>query len=322
MSVTLVMVPPHQDDTHTWPRRLTEAVPGLRVLRPSTDGEAAEALGDADAAYGALPADLLRHAEKLRWLQAPQAGPPAGFYHPALVAHPVEVTNMRDTYTDHVATHTLALILSLARGIPRYVRAQAHASWEPDWDPRSVLSLPEARALVVGVGAIGAEVGRLLAQFGTHIVGVDVRRTDTPPGFAEIHPIDTLDHQIAEADLVVLAIPHTPLTEGLINTDRLAMFRPSTYLVNIGRGPIVRLDDLNTALAAGRLAGAALDVFETEPLPSTHPLWRRENVLITPHVAGAGPHSEERRFAVLVENARRFVGGEPLVNVVDKENWF
>jgi phosphoglycerate dehydrogenase-like enzyme len=322
MSVTLVMVPPHQDDTHTWPRRLTEAVPGLRVLHPATADEAAEALRDADAAYGTLPEELLRHAGKLRWLQAPQAGPPAGYYHPALVAHPVEVTNMRDTYTDHVATHTLALVLSLARGIPRYVRAQARASWDPDWDPRSVLSLPEARALVVGVGAVGAEVGRLLSQFGTHVVGVDVRRTDPPPGFAEIHPFDTLDQLIPDADLVVLAIPHTPLTEGLVDTDRLARFRPSAYLVNIGRGPIVRLDDLDAALTTGRLAGAALDVFETEPLPGTHPLWQRDNVLITPHVAGAGPHSEERRFAVLLENARRFVAGEPLVNVVDKENWF
>src|SRR5438874_1742494 len=105
MSVTLVMVPPHQDDTHTWPRKLTETLPDLRVLRLETTEEAAEALRTADAAYGTLPEPLLRHAENLRWLQAPQAGPPAGFYHPALVAHLVVVTNMRDTYTDHVATH-------------------------------------------------------------------------------------------------------------------------------------------------------------------------------------------------------------------------
>src|SRR5262249_46308182 len=153
-------------------------------------------------------------------------------------------------------------------------------------------------------------------QFGAHVVGVDVRRTDAPPGFASIVPFDALDQEISAADLVVLAIPHTPMTEGLISAARLARFSPSAYLVNIGRGPIVQLDALNTALDAGQLAGAALDVFETEPLPSEHPLWRKENVLITPHVAGAGPHSEERRFAVLLENARRFVDGRELVNVV------
>jgi phosphoglycerate dehydrogenase-like enzyme len=322
MSVTLVMVPPHQDDTATWPEKLTRSVPDLLVLRPETPAETIEALSEAEAAYGTLPEDLLAHAGKLRWLQAPQAGPPPGFYHPALVEHPAQVTNMRDTYTDHVATHTLALILALARGVPQYVRAQARKEWAPDWDPDSVMSLPETRALVVGVGAIGAEVGRLLAAFGTHVVGIDVRRTDPAAGFAEILPFTALDSQLRQADLVILAIPHTPQTEGLINTERLRLLRKEAYLVNIGRGPIVRLNDLSEALRAGELAGAALDVFETEPLPAEHPLWQQENVLITPHVAGAGPHSEERRFAVLRENAQRFVTGQPLINLVDKAGWF
>ncbi|MEV4316253.1 D-2-hydroxyacid dehydrogenase [Actinocrispum sp. NPDC049592] len=319
---TLVMVPPHQEDTSTWPRRLEQAVPGLKVLRPGTTNEAAEALAEADAAYGTLPADLLRHATRLRWLQAPQAGPPPGFYHADLIAHPVRVTNMRDTYTDHVATHTMALVLSLARGIPMYVRAQEQSRWAPDWDPGSVLALAEIRALVVGVGAIGAEVGRMLAAFGTQVVGIDARRTDAPEGFTTVRPPDTVDDEIPRADLVILAIPHTPETEGLINPRRLKLFRKSAYLINIGRGPLVQLDALNHALEVKELAGAALDVFETEPLPAEHPLWQRKNVLITPHVAGAGPHSEERRFAVILENAKRFAAGEPLINVVDKALWF
>lgn len=321
MSFTLVMVPPHQDGTATWPERLARAVPDLRVLRPETDEETRAALPEADAAYGALPEDLLAHAERLRWLQAPQAGPPPGFYHPALIAHPVEVTNMRDTYTDHVATHTMALVLALARGLPRYVREQQQSNWAPDWNPDSVLALAESQALIVGVGAIGAEVGRLLAAFGTTVIGVDARRTETPPGFAEILPATALDDQLPHADLVVVTVPHTPRTEGLFNSERLALFRESAYLVNIGRGPTLRLDALNDALEAGALAGAALDVFETEPLPDTHPLWRRADVLITPHVAGSGPHADERRFAVLLENARRFADGQPLINVVDKELW-
>jgi phosphoglycerate dehydrogenase-like enzyme len=321
MSFTLVMVPPHQDGTGTWPERLARAVPDLRVLRPETPEEARKALPEADAAYGALPEDLLAHAERLRWLQAPQAGPPPGFYHPALIAHPVEVTNMRDTYTDHVATHTMALVLALARGLPRYVREQQQSNWAPDWNPDSVLALAESRALIVGVGAIGAEVGRMLAAFGTTVIGTDTRRTGLPPGFAEIHPATALDDQLPEADLVIITVPHTPQTEGLFNAARLALLRQTAYLVNIGRGPTLRLDALNDALEAGALAGAALDVFETEPLPDSHPLWRRADVLITPHVAGSGPHADERRFAVLLENARRFADGQPLINVVDKEQW-
>jgi phosphoglycerate dehydrogenase-like enzyme len=185
-----------------------------------------------------------------------------------------------------------------------------------------VLPLSEASALIVGVGALGCEIGRLLAAFGTRVTGIDARRTDPAPGFAEILPADALDSSLPQADLVILTVPHTPRTEGLFNAERFALLRKSAYFVNIGRGPTVRLDALAEALEAGHLAGAALDVFETEPLAATHPLWQREDVLITPHVAGAGPHSEERRFAVLLENARRFATGQSLINVVDKANWF
>ncbi len=317
---TLVLLPPHSDVTAAWPQRLAAEVPGLRVLRPDTPELAAEALRTADAAYGALPAELLRHAGKLRWLQAPQAGPGRGFYHSALVEHPVQVTNMRDTYTDHVAAHTLALVLAVARGLPRYVRDQERARWAPDWAPGAVLVLAEATALVVGVGAVGAEVGRLLAAFGTRVIGVDVRRADPPPGFAELHPAGSLDDQLAGADLVVVTVPHTPHTEGLFDAARLARCARTAVLVNVGRGPTVHLDALADALEQGRLAGAALDVFDPEPLPADHPLWGRPDVLITPHVAGVGPHADERRFAVLLENARRFTTGRDLINVVDKAN--
>jgi phosphoglycerate dehydrogenase-like enzyme len=321
MSFTLVMVPPHQDDTATWPDKLAEAVPGLRVVRPQTPDEVAGALREADAAYGALPEELLAHAEKLQWLQAPQAGPPPGFYHPKLIEHPAQVTNMRDTYTDHVATHTLALVLALARGIPEYVRAQSRSQWAPNWDPGSVVALAETTALVVGVGAIGAEVGKMLSAFGTRVVGIDARPTGAA-GFAEVLPVQELDDQLGKAGIVIVTVPHTPQTEGMFDADRLSKLDSKAYLINIGRGPTLRLDALNDALEAGQLAGAALDVFETEPLPDTHPLWQRPDVLITPHVAGAGPHSEERRFAVIAENAKRFASGQPLVNVVDKQNWY
>lgn len=304
-----------------WRDRLAEAVPGIQVLVPSPE-ETPAALSEADAVYGALPPDLLRHAENLLWLQAPQAGPPPGFYHRALIDHPVQVTNMRDTYTDHVATHTLALVLALARGLPRYLRDQAGGIWAPDWDPRAVVPLAERRALVVGVGAVGAEIGRLLTAFGTEVSGVDPRRTDPPPGFTALYPAEALDSLLPEADLVVVTVPHTPSTEGLFGVERFALCKPGAYFVNIGRGPTVRLDALMAALDAGPLAGAALDVYETEPLPAGHPLWTREDVLLTPHVAGAGPHADERRFAVLAENAVRFAEGRELINTVDKAEWF
>lgn len=149
MSVTLVMVPPQRDSTADWPARLMSAVPGLTVVRPAVE-DAAEALRETDAAYGVLPAELLAGTTRLKWLQAQQAGPPPGFYYPELVAHPLQVTNMRDTYTDHVASHALALVLALCRGLPRYLRDQQTASWQPDWNPGAIVPLSEATALVVG----------------------------------------------------------------------------------------------------------------------------------------------------------------------------
>jgi len=316
--VVLVMVPPQGAATADWPARLEAAVPGVEVLRPASEAEAAEVMGRADAAYGVLPRELLRRATRLRWLQAPQAGPAPEFYYPELVEHPVVVTNMRDTYTDHVAAHTLALVLAMARGLPRYVRDQAAARWAPDWDPGAVLALAEASALVVGAGAVGAEVGRLLSEFGVTVTGVDARITQAPKGFAAVHPVGELDELLPAADIVVLTVPHTPATEGMIDAERLKHFKPTALFVNVGRGPTVRLDDL----AQSRLGGIALDVFETEPLPPAHPLWTRPDVLITPHVAGAGPHADERRFAVLQENTRRFLAGDPLINQVDKAQRF
>jgi phosphoglycerate dehydrogenase-like enzyme len=295
------------------------AVPGLTVLRPD---DATEALRTADAAYGVLPPELLAATTRLRWLQAPQAAPPPGFYHPELVAPPVQVTNMRATYTDHVAEHTLAMVLALTRGLPRYVHAQTRAEWAPDWDPGSVVPLSEATAVIIGVGAVGAEVGRLLAAFGTTVLGIDARRLDAPAGFAAVHPVQMLVQQLPGADLVILTVPHTPDTEGMVDGELLKLFKPSAFLVNVGRGPTVQLDSLDAALDSGVLRGAALDVFETEPLPADHPLWRRPGVLVTPHVAGAGPHADERRYAVLLENCRRFVAGQDLINVVDKTKWF
>lgn len=317
---TLVLLPPQRASAAGWAERLTKDVPGLTVLSPD-EPNVAEALRTADAAYGVLPAELLAATTRLRWLQAPQAGPPPGFYHPELVAHPVQVTNMRATYTDHVAEHTLAMVLALTRGLPQYVQDQQHAAWNPNWEPTAVVPLSETTALVIGVGAVGAEVGRLLAAFGTKVIGVDARRSEAP-GFAEVLPVDALDEQLPTADLVILTVPHTPDTEGMVNRQFLQRCKRSALFVNVGRGPTVRLDDLDAALAAGELRGAALDVFEIEPLPAEHPLWHRPGVLLTPHVAGAGPHTDERRYAVLVENCRRFVAGQELINVVDKTKWF
>ena len=184
------------------------------------------------------------------------------------------------------------------------------------------IHLPEATALIVGVGGIGAEAARLAAAFGIRVLATDARRKDAPPGVAELHPPEKLDELLPRADFVILTVPHTPATEGFMDRPRFRRMKRSAFFINIGRGKTTRLDDLVAALQAGEIAGAGLDVFEIEPLPADHPLWTAPNVLITPHTAGFGPYLDDRRFQIILDNCRAFEAGGTLRNVVDKANWF
>src|SRR5499425_1093777 len=216
----------------------------------------------------------------------------------------------------------MALVLAFARGLQHYLPQQLHREWKKPPQNTGIVHLPQATALVVGVGGIGSEVARLAAAFGVRVIGVDERRPDKPLGVAELHRGDELDALLPTADFVILTVPHTPETEGFMNRARFQEMKKTAFFINIGRGLTTRLDDLVEALSAGEIAGAGLDVFEQEPLPADHPLWTMPGVLITPHVAGYGPYLDERRFTILTDNCRRFLAGEPLRNVVDKSSWF
>jgi phosphoglycerate dehydrogenase-like enzyme len=298
-------------------------VPSLEVIVAEDGPEAERVMPEAEAAFGTIPPALLKTARKLRWLQAPQAAPPAGYYYPELIAHPVVVTNFREIYNDHIGAHILAFVLAFARGLHLYLPRQLRREWKPEAGESSgVLHLPETTALIVGVGGIGAEAARLLAAFGVQVIGVDARRKDAPPGVMKLDGADALDSLLPHADFVILTVPHTPETEGFMSRARFQRMKRTAFFINIGRGKTTRLDDLVAALRAGEIAGAALDVYEQEPLPAEHPLWTLPNVLMTPHTAGHGPYLDDRRLEVLLDNARRFVAGEPLRNVVDKARWF
>jgi len=322
MAATLLMLPPQTSTTRDWAKRLATALPELSVVVAENEAEAARAVGRAEAAYGTMPAALLKEASRLRWIQAPQAAPPAGWYYPELIAHPAVVTNFREIYNDHIGAHIMAFILAFARGLHQYLPQQLERQWRPLPHDTGVIHLPEATALIVGVGGIGAEAARLAAAFGMRVIGVDARRREAPPGLAELHGQEALDSLLPRADFVILTVPHTPATEGFMNRARFRLMKRGAFFINIGRGMTTRLDDLAAALEAGEIAGAGLDVFEQEPLRADHPLWTMPGVLITPHTAGFGPYLDERRYEILLDNSRRFLTGQPLRNVVDKPAWF
>ncbi|MBV9861926.1 MAG: D-2-hydroxyacid dehydrogenase [Alphaproteobacteria bacterium] len=322
MPIPFLFLPPQSEKTREWAKRLAEGVPELEVIVPETMAGAEQAIAGAEGAFGTIPPELLGRAERLRWLQAPQAAPPAGFYFRELIEHPVVITNFREIYNDHIGAHVMAFVLAFARGLQVYLPQQMRREWRNLPLDTGVVHLPEATALVVGVGGIGSEIARLCAAFGMTVIGVDERRRDAPPGVAELHRAAALDSLLPRADFVILTVPHTPQTEGLMSRERFGQMKRTAFFINIGRGMTTRLDDLVAALAAGEVAGAGLDVFEEEPLPADHPLWTMPGVLITPHTAGYGPYLDDRRFAILAENCRRFLAGDELRNVVDKALWF
>ena len=322
MSFTFVMLPPQTDVTRGWAAKLQDELPDMTLIVAEDEATASAAIVDADGAFGVMHPQMLARARKLRWLQSPQIAPPAGYYFPELVAHPVVVTNMREIFNDPIGAHIMAFVLAFARGLHYYIPQQLRAEWNPRQNDTGVVYLPEATALIVGVGGIGAEAARLAAAFGMTVIGTDARREDRPEGLAELYKPEALDELLPRADFVILTVPHTPATEGFMDRTRFQRMKKSAFFINIGRGGTTRLDDLVEALEAGEIAGAGLDVFEQEPLPPAHLLWTTPNVLITPHTAGYGPYLDDRRYEIIRDNCRAMLQGTPLRNPVDKTTWF
>lgn len=319
-------------------RLIAQAAGDAEIVNAADRETALHALATAEGFFGKLTPELLAAAPRLRWVQAPTASL-EHYLFPELIAHPCLLSNMRGLFSDVVADHVLGFLLTFVRNLHLYRDRQRQGRWEPiggeaartsfavgpgiesEIDRRH-RSLGECTLGVVGVGAIGSEIARRAAALGMSVQGVDPVVRRVPGAIGEVWPLARLDDLLRSSDFVVIAAPHTPQTERMFRRPQLQQMRRTAYLVNVGRGILLDLADLTACLDEGVIAGAALDVFETEPLPPDHPLWRRENVLITPHVAAASPLVPRRHLATLVENIRRFTHGETPLNLVDKQRWF
>ena len=240
----------------------------------------------------------------LRWIHSLAAGVESLPFD-LLRRSDVVVTNSSGLYGDALGEFAIAAMLWFAKDLRRLARNQAARSWEP----YTVERLEGKTLGIIGYGGIGRAVGRRAEALGMQVLPVRRRGELGDP---------TVDDVLAESDYVVLSAPLTPSTYRLITRERLARLRPSAVLINVSRGAIVDEAALVEALQAGRIRGAALDVFETEPLPPESPLWGLDNVLVSPHTADHTADSHDRAMAFFIENLRRFERGESLENVVDK----
>ncbi|MDE0011057.1 MAG: D-2-hydroxyacid dehydrogenase [Candidatus Poribacteria bacterium] len=317
-----IMMPPQDAYKREWAKRLETELSEYQVILPETDEEVLSAIVDADAVYGWVSPEALQRAKKLQWIQNPDAGPFPGYYYQALIEHPVTICNPRGIYFDHISQHIMMFVLGLSRGLPYYMDAQHQRRWDKDARKSGYIDLAQATALIVGVGGIGHETARLCAEFGMKVIGVDPR-PEYELSFVEMHAPTELDIVLPRADFVIATTPHTPETEGMWNKKRFDLMKQTAYFINIGRGKTMKLADLIAALENGDIAGCGLDVFEVEPLPAESPLWALSNVMLTPHIAVKDAENiPERRFEIILENARRFASGTPLRNVVNKAAWY
>lgn len=280
-----------------------------------------------------LPNDLLSRAPRLRWIQLHSAGADHLLGQPIMKSD-VLITTTSGIHATPIAEYALASILAWSRRLPQMLYYQSRHEWpQGRWDIFVGQELRGATLGIVGYGSIGREIGRIGKCFGMRVVatkrsagevkdkGYRVPGTGDPEGqvLDRIYPPERLGEMLAECDFVVISLPLTPETEGLIGEVELRAMRPNAYLVNISRGEIVDEPALIKALQEGWIAGAGLDVFEKEPLPPDSPLYDLDNVILSPHVAGFSPHYDERASDLFAENLRRYLAGEELLNLVDKE---
>lgn len=299
-------------------REFQSVSPAAKVVAVERDDLVAQA-ADADAILGTINPRIFEAAKKLRWVQVFSAGVES-YRFPGFVESGVVLTNAKILQGPNIADHAFAMLLALTRQLYKSVPARTREEWRRDG--YNMVELRGKTAVVIGVGGIGAQIAQRAQAFGMKVIGVDPEDMPLNPYISRMVYPDRLDSVLPEADVVFVSAPHTPRSEGMMGPRQFELLKPGGYFIAVSRGKLYDTDALVKALDSKRLAGAGLDVTNPEPLPKGHPLWRFENVVITPHMAGQSDHVQERIVALVKENIARFVNGQPLLNVVDKQKGY
>ena len=296
---------------------LRAALPDDRII--AIEGAELGPAADAEVAFGGFTTDRIRTIlagmPRLRWMHTFSAG--VDRHVPELIDRPdVSLTNNTGAYDVPIAEHVVAMIFAAAKRVPEHLAAQGRHEWQREVPHAEVR---DATLVILGLGSIGTELARLASGVGMRVIGIrrDASRP-APPGVERVVPPHELPRIVREADYLAVTAALTPQTKGLVSRELIGLLKPTAWIVNIARGPIVDETALAEALAERRIGGAALDVFETEPLPASSPLWALENAILTPHVSNSSPRVRARSLALAVENVRRFKAREPLLNLVDR----
>jgi phosphoglycerate dehydrogenase-like enzyme len=298
--------------------RLREGCPEVQFIEMDTESYVPEILKEAEIFVGWPNDEMLAAMPRLRWLQLPSAGANGYTNHP-LLGDDVIITNSSGVFGVPGAEHAIALILAFARQLHVHFDQQNKRIWQRN---DYCLEIQDSTAAVIGLGDIGGETALRLKALGAHVLGVK-RTVGAKPSFVdELYGVESIAEVLGRADFVVNALPLTPETECFFSAERIGAMKKGALFINVGRGATVDESALITALQSGRLEGAGLDVTDAEPLPVNNPLWTLPNVIITSHSVGVSPRKAERRVQLLLNNVRRFLNQQPLLNVVDRRHGY
>lgn len=294
----------------------------VKLVRVTSE-TAMQQIADADAYIGNISPELVRAGKKLRWVQTLSAGVEQVLHKSGsddLAKSDIVLTNNQIVQGPEIADHAMAMLLSLTRFIPTYLQRQADENWQAR--PYTLLELNGKNALVIGMGGIGLQIAIRAWAHGMNVVGVDPEDIAYLPYVDRIVKPDMLDSVVGDADVIFMAAPHTPMSHRMIGPGQFEAMKEGSYFIAVSRGGTYDLGSLVKALDSKKLAGAGVDVTDPEPLPKGHSLWKMENVIITPHIAGRSDMDRGRMLGIVKSNIQRFADGLRLFNVVDKQKGY
>ena len=297
---------------------LLEEFPDLDLVFVSNEEDQAREIKDADVFMGEPTREVFIEAQRLRWLHCPGAGINKLTPITELVDSDVVLTNARGPHTAPMADHVFSMCLAFAHRTNEMMSDQRTHVWDGDKYTRSFIDMEDGTMGILALGGIGMAVARRATGFGMDVYAVDENPIAPPPGVKDVLGLDRLDALMEISDWLVITAPYTPDSKGMIGERELALMKPSAHVIIISRGGIVDEDALFKAIKNEKIAGAGIDAFETEPLPTDSPWWDLENVIISPHASSDSPRTYEGRREIFKENIRRFLANKPFIYVCDK----
>jgi D-2-hydroxyacid dehydrogenase (NADP+) len=311
-------------DSDTALVRDLQAVTERARIVPVTKANVMAEIADADAYIGEITSPEVRAGKNLKWVGVMSAGVERVLFprdgSSDLRNSQITLTNNKIVQGPEIADHALAMLLMLSRNLYVLYRNEQQQTWDPG--SFHGIELNGKTAVVVGVGGVGTQIAVRANAFGMTVIGVDTEDKPFLPFLKSVVKPDQFDEVLPQADVVFISVPDTPKSHKMMGAHQFELMKKKSYFIAVSRGGTYDMNGLVKALDEKRLAGAGVDVTDPEPLPKQHPLWRFENVIVTPHIAGRSDQDADRMVGTIKENIRRFVEGKPLINVVDKQKGY